>query len=102
MALARVESHQYVLCRRCLFPAFREAERYASPIKSAPTGNRRGRDHHYGGARRRPFVQPQLRGMGLPPLTAKFSWADLPALFFAVGSHQPAGYGSIPAGQLFS
>ena len=102
MALAGMESHQYVLCRRCLFPAFREAERYASPIKSAPTGDRRGRDYHYGRAGRRSFVQPQLWGMGLPPPAAEFPRADLPALFLTVDSHRLAGYGSVPAGQLFS
>ena len=48
MALAWAKPHQYVLCRGCVFSAVGMAENDLSPIKTAPTGHRRGVYDHNG------------------------------------------------------
>ena len=86
-----MEPHQYVLCRGCQFFAPGQVEFCSTSIKSAPTGHRRGRDHHDGGTGGRTSVQPQLSGVGLPPAAAELSWSDLPAVFPDLDAFESAG-----------
>ena len=95
MALAGLESQQYVPCGRQLFFVVVKTEQSASKIIPTVSGSCGSGDYYDGGIAGGVAVQSGLPGMGLQRSAHELPWADLSAIFPAVDSTQSSGDGSV-------